>query len=150
MSRIKSTRLLVITSCLLLLGLVASARGQRGQGTLNENTEVLLGSHTCSVSFDPPEAFAFLSFEASGDVFPHTPSLYRSFKGDSATPETCDALLAASAGILEQASCSVGSIEVFGDESFTSRDFRFVCHARRSEIISLIAEVSKQQLIATP
>ena len=150
MSRIKSTRLLVISSCLLLVGLVASARGQRGQGTLNENTEVLLGSHSCSVRFDALEAFAYLSFEASGDVFPHIPSLYRNYRGDSATPETCDALSAASTGVLEQASCSVGPIEVFGDESFTSRDFRFVCHARRPEIISLIAEVSKQLLIAAP
>jgi hypothetical protein len=66
--------------------------------------EVLLGSYACSVSFDPPEAFVYISFEASGDVFPHVPSLYRSFRRDAASPEACDALVAGLAGVLKQVS----------------------------------------------
>ena len=117
---------------------------------MNQNTEVLLGSYACSVSFDPPEAFAYISFEASGDVFPHVPSLYRSFRGDAASPEACDALMAALSGVLEQVNCSAGPVEVNGDAGFTSRDIRFVCHSQRLEIISAIAAISKQHLLAAP
>jgi hypothetical protein len=117
---------------------------------VNQNSEVLIGTYSCSVSFEPPEAFAYVSFETSGDVFPHVPSLYRSFRGDAASPEVCDALVTAMAGVLGQASCSVSPIEASGDEGFAARDVRFVCHAQRSELIAVIARISTQHLLATP
>ena len=146
----KSTRLLVVSSCLLLVGLVATAQDPPGRATVNENTEVLFGIYTCSVSFDPPSAFTYIGFEASGDIFQQIPNLYRAFKGDVASPELCDGLSAASAGVLGQASCTVGPVEVTSEESYTAREFRFVCHAKRSEIISLVAKVSAQHLTAAP
>ena len=146
----KRTRLLGMGWIALILGLAQPAQGQQDHGSANENTEVLIGSYHCGVSFDPGEAFAWYSFEASGDIFQQTPSLYRRYATGAPAPDFCDPVAAASAEALTQSGCSVGSIGARSDDTGTSREFQFVCHARRSRIIALIAEIAEQHLTGSP
>ncbi|MBW1843623.1 MAG: hypothetical protein JRE38_12585 [Deltaproteobacteria bacterium] len=139
-----------LASIALVIGFASSADGQQPNGSANENTEVMIGSYYCGVSSNSPEAWVYYSFEASGDVFQRAPYLYRQYTDATSTPEFCDSLAAASAELLTQSGCSVGAIEVSGDDSGWSREFRFVCHAKRSRIISNIAEISEQIITASP
>jgi len=137
-------------SIVLVIGFASSAHGQQPNGSANENTEVMIGSYSCGVSSNSPEAWVYYSFEASGDVFQQTPYLYRHYTDATSTPEFCDPLAAASVELLTQSGCSVGAIEATGDDSGWSRGFRFVCHAKRSRIIFTIAEISEQIITASP
>jgi len=142
--------LLGATSIALTIGFAASAQGQQPNRSGNENTEVLIGNYYCSVSFTDAQASAWYSFEASGDIFQQTPYLYRSYTTGTPAPDFCDPLAAASVENLTQSGCSVGPIGTRSDESGASREFQFVCHARRSGIIALIAEIAAQHLTESP
>ncbi len=137
----------------LIVGLAPSAQAQYDRGTGTENTEILIGSYYCGVAFDPPDAFAWYSFEGSGDIFLGNNSaryVYRRYGSGSTAPDFCDPIASASSGTLQRLGCSVGAIESRSDEYGSVREFRFVCHARRSRIIALIAEISEQHLTASP
>ncbi len=143
-------RQLGFASIALVIGFASSAHGQQPNGSANENTEVMIGSYSCGVSSNSPEAWVYSSFEASGDVFQRVPYLYRHYTDATSTPEFCDPPAAASVEILTRSGCSVGAIEASSDDSGWSREFRFVCHARRSRIISILAEISEQIITASP
>jgi hypothetical protein len=146
----KPVRVLLVSWALLVIGLAAAAGDRGDHGPANENTEVLWGGYHCGVSFDSDEAYEWLSFEASGDVFHESPYPYRRYPDAAASPEICDGLAATAAEIIRKGGCAAGAIEASGDETGTSRDFQFVCQARRSALISLIAEVLTQHLTGSP
>ncbi len=150
MAKRRLTRLLGIGWISLVLGLAQPAQGQRDHGSANESTEVLIGSYHCGVSFDSGEAFAWYGFETSGDIFQRTPYLYRYYATGTPAPDFCDPVAAASTETLTQSGCSVGPTRARSDETGTSRDFEFVCHARRSGIIAIIAKITEQHLTGSP
>lgn len=146
----KLARVLLISWGLMAIGFAASAEDRGGHGSANDSTEVLWGGYHCGVSFDWDEAYEWLSFEASGDIFHDSPYPYRRYAGAAASPEICDGLAATAAEIIRRGGCAVGTVEASGDETGVSRDFQFVCHARRSVLVSLIAEILTQQLTGSP
>jgi len=143
-------RQLGFASLALVIGFTSTAHGQPPNGSANENTEVMIGSYSCGISSSSPEAWVYYSFEASGDVFQQAPYLYRQYTDATSTPEFCDPLAAAAVALVAQSGCSVGAIEATADDSGWSRAFRFVCHAKRSRVIAIIAEISEQIITASP
>lgn len=139
---------LIVAACVSLVALVATARDVGIGRQPGERAEALMGTYGCGAS--PTQAFLSLDFKATGDVFPNETFVFHSLEVDSGPAETCDPRVAAQLAELRAAGCAVGPVRARDDESGSSRDLSFVCHAPRSEVVAIVARLSERLLTDTP
>ena len=140
----------VLSLGLLMIGFAAFAGNHGSNGSDAENTEVLIGSYDCGVSYSSSEASAYFNLDGTGSLFRDYLNTYRSYEVDAPTAATCDPLVAASSELLEQAGCTTGPVEIRSDGSGAQQTFRFVCHGKRSTVIAIVAKIAEHHFTLSP
>jgi len=143
------SRKTILSSLVAFLALMAVAAAvhagsNRNAGSLRGQMEVLLGSHHCGAGAEG--GFRWVTLSATGDIFAEQALLQYPVAAGGSPAEICDANTDLVSEFLTGAGCSVGSVRATSDETGESRDVSFTCHASRSTLISVIADLSRLML----
>jgi hypothetical protein len=135
-----------LVAFLILMAVAAAVQAGNGRRAdwFRDRTEVLLGSHHCGAGADG--GFRWVTLSATGDIFAEQALLQYPVSPGGSPAEICDASTDLVSEFLTRAGCSVGPVRATSDETGESRDVSFTCHARRSTLISVIADLSRLML----
>jgi len=129
----------VLALVLVFAGLTAFARDGEFRRASDESTEVLFGYFTCGVDFESDSVSSWFSYDATGDIDDGTQ--YWNSDADVAKPDSCSTLASTTSNTLSRGGCAVGSRSAFDYDTGTVEEFQFACHGRRSQVISVLAQL---------
>ena len=138
--------ILCMTLAVSVSAIAASSHESRNGRATSENREALFGNYSCGVGFEDGNLFTYFFFEATGDIFRDSPFLSQNALRNDPTAEVCEGLAESVGTILSASGCTVGPKTRSEDSGGASLYFGFVCHAPRSEVISVVADLGAAQL----
>jgi hypothetical protein len=131
------------------LGVAAGANPKGPERRSSEPLEALFGTYDCSGNADG--GWIWSSFESTGDIVHNNLSFYREITFDGASPAAvCDADVSNAVALVQRLGCVAGDIVQYEyDDGGSLRSFRFICKARRSRIVSILADFGEHVLTST-